>query len=101
MATLHELKTWPEYFEEVKNGNKTFEFRDNDRDFEVNDLIILKEWKPNEHMPHVGYYTGREITVKITYVLSEGFGLPYGKAILSICSVELPTDERSDATSAK
>ena len=30
----HDLKTWPEYFAEIANGNKTFELRKNDRDFE-------------------------------------------------------------------
>ena len=40
----HELKTLPEYFEQVWNGNKRFELRKNDRDFQENDILILKEY---------------------------------------------------------
>jgi hypothetical protein len=90
---VHELKTWPEYFQEVKNGNKNFEFRDNDRDFKVGDTVILKEWKPNEWTPHVGNYTGDEITMRISYVLTEGFGLPFGKAIISLLPESVATPE--------
>ena len=34
---VHELKCWPEYFEAVISGAKTFEVRKNDRDFAVRD----------------------------------------------------------------
>jgi len=42
---IHELKTWPEYFEEILTGKKTFEVRKNDRDYKVGDTLILKEFK--------------------------------------------------------
>jgi len=38
----HFLKTWAEYFEAVKSGNKTFEVRVNDRDFKVGDILVLR-----------------------------------------------------------
>lgn len=61
---IHELKILPEYFLEVVNGNKTFEVRKNDRDFQIGDYVTLREYniETNE-------YTGRQINVKITYVL--------------------------------
>lgn len=34
---IHELKILPEYYEEVKCGNKNFELRKNDRDYKVYD----------------------------------------------------------------
>jgi hypothetical protein len=51
----HELKTDPYVFEEVFKDNKTFEIRYNDRNFEVNDILILKETK----------YTGDEVNYRV------------------------------------
>lgn len=57
----HELKIDPEYFVEVCLENKTFEIRKNDRDFKVDDLLILAEYSDGE-------YTGRGVLVGITYI---------------------------------
>lgn len=38
----HELKLDVKYFDEVKDGNKNFEIRKNDRDFKVGDILELK-----------------------------------------------------------
>lgn len=40
----HELKILPQYYEEVKAGNKNFELRKNDRDYMEHDTVILKAW---------------------------------------------------------
>ena len=62
----HSLKTVNPYFEAVWQGLKTFEVRENDRDYKVGDLLCLKEWD------HKGErYTGREATVEITYILDD------------------------------
>jgi hypothetical protein len=59
----HNLKTWPDVFEATWNGSKTYEYRKNDRDFEVGDNVILEEFIP------VGErYTGRQIACIITYI---------------------------------
>jgi len=42
----HELNICPEYFEQMKNGTKTFEMRFNDRDYQVGDHLLLTEWDP-------------------------------------------------------
>ena len=60
---IHELKTWPEYFQEVDNGNKPFEIRKNDRGFEVGDELLLMEWNPETEA-----YTGRGIAKRVTYM---------------------------------
>jgi ASC-1-like (ASCH) protein len=36
---LHELKIKREYFNAIKSGEKTFEIRKNDRDFQVGDIV--------------------------------------------------------------
>ena len=40
----HELKIWPEYFDPVEAGLKTFEIRKNDRGFAMGDRLLLREF---------------------------------------------------------
>lgn len=42
----HELKIWPANYERVARGELTFQLRDNDREFQQGDTVILKEWDP-------------------------------------------------------
>lgn len=58
-----EKKIWPEYFEKVLNGDKTFELRLNDFEINQGDILILKEWSPETKD-----YTGREVEKKVGYV---------------------------------
>ena len=60
----HELKTWPVYFQEVYAGLKTFVVRFNDRNYQVGDLLELKEWDDI-----VQLYTHRSMLVKVTYII--------------------------------
>lgn len=73
----HELKIAPEYFEKVLSKEKTFEFRYNDRNYQIGDILNLKEYDNGE-------YTGRERYVEITYILQNFEGLQPDYAILSI-----------------
>ena len=59
---IHELKIQSEYFLAVINKTKTFEIRKNDRDFKVDDKIILREIDSH------GRYTGRSTYRRITYM---------------------------------
>jgi hypothetical protein len=73
---IHELKCWPEQFEEVFTGRKRVEIRRNDRSFKPRDAILLREWNPKS-----GSYTGREIGAEIVAVhvpnaAPEAFGFP-------------------------
>lgn len=76
----HELKTWPEYFIPISWGLKTFEIRKADRNFMIDDILVLKEYKPE-----LDFYTGNEIKVLVTYVLKGGqFGLMDGFVCMGI-----------------
>lgn len=77
----HELKILPEYYEEVALYRKTFEIRRNDRDYQVGDKLILKEY-------YKGKYTGREVTRYVSYIYhGDGtYGLPEGFCVMSIKS---------------
>ena len=77
----HELKTLPQYFEQVWSGNKRFEVRKNDRDFQLGDCLVLKEYQQD------GRYTKRLITCNISYVLKDFEGIEKGYCVLGIRSV--------------
>ena len=76
---IHALKIEPEYFEAIKNREKTFEVRENDRDFSVGDYLAL-----NEYLADTGQYTGRGIIVKVLYVLDDDKYCKFGYVILGI-----------------
>ena len=93
----HELKTWPEYFEMIKQGCKTFEIRRDDRDYKTGDTLVLLEYDP------VGKdYTTRYITCEVLGVndlcriQEEVFGIyfdpthfGYPLVIMSIGNIDL------------
>lgn len=58
----HELKVLPQYFKALWCGDKTFEIRLNDRNFQERDEVVLLEWNDEEA------FTGREINGFITYL---------------------------------
>lgn len=58
----HELKILPEYFQDIVSGIKTFEVRYNDRNYQVGDILILREWINDK-------YTGNCIEKKVIYIL--------------------------------
>ncbi len=80
---LHELKTWPEYFQLMVDGKKPFELRKNDRGFLKGQELLLREYDKNTKQ-----YTGRTLPRKITYVLkgeeAEAFGLKVGFCIMGL-----------------
>jgi hypothetical protein len=85
----HELKSWPSLFEAIQSQAKRHELRRNDdRDFEVGDLMLLREFDPDHDA-----YTGRTQLVRITYITSSKFPCALSEGVLAdghcILSVEL------------
>jgi hypothetical protein len=66
----HSLKSIPVFFQACWVGDKGFEIRKNDRDFQERDEVVLCEWDGAE-------FTGREIHGFIRYLTrfeqKEGF----------------------------
>lgn len=80
MMAQHDLKTWPPEFSAVLDGSKRFEWRKNDRGFEVGDTLRLQEWDPDRKQ-----YTQREVTVEVTHLLrGPRFEVPEGYVVMSI-----------------
>jgi hypothetical protein len=59
-----EKKIWPEYFEKIASGEKTFEVRLNDFETSPGDTLLLREWDRDKKE-----YTGRSIEKKVTGVM--------------------------------
>jgi hypothetical protein len=79
----HDLKTWPVPFQASWVGDKPWEFRRNDRDFQERDEVTLKEWDPAQQG---GEYTGREIEGFIRFIIRgpSPFGIPDGFCIFTV-----------------
>lgn len=76
----HTLKCWPAEFESIASGDKTAEVRRNDRGFNVNDTLYLREWDPR-----TGRYSEREMLASVKHVVLGGeWGLPPGLCVMSI-----------------
>lgn len=63
----HELKTWPEPFRGLFFIKKNFEIRKNDRDFNLGDLLYLREWDPVTKE-----YSDRYVIAEVTFIMHVG-----------------------------
>jgi hypothetical protein len=86
---IHELKCWPDSFQATAEGRKTHEVRRNDdRRFAAGDRLYLREWIPENGAGDGRSYTGRVLSVEVTYITGGGtFGLPSDVDVLSIKKV--------------
>lgn len=80
LAKTHSLKSWPNFFEKIREGVKTFEIRRDDRDFQIGDLLQLQEYDMSREL-----YSGNFLTMRISYLLrSPHFGLQDGYVAIGI-----------------
>jgi hypothetical protein len=90
--TEHDLKVWPEYFEALAAGKKTFEIRKDDRGYQRGDILILREY-----LPGPDEYTGFAVKREVSYILSGddvmgfAFGLRSGFVAMGLLPVS-PAD---------
>lgn len=83
----HVLKTWPNAFAAVKDGRKRFEWRADDRGFEVGDTLVLALYDPQDE--YKWYFNPErnrvpKLRVRVTYILRGLFGVPPGYCVMSI-----------------
>jgi len=83
MPQQHLLKIAPRYYEDIKQGVKTFEVRKNDRDYKVGDSLLFRAYENGEYInPDIG------VSAIIRYILQGGqYGISGDYVILGI----LPT----------
>ncbi len=74
----HNIKVLTPFYERLVTGQKPFEVRKDDRDYQVGDLLFLEEFDGKD-------YAGSTIVRKITYKLSGGqFGIKKGYCVLGL-----------------
>lgn len=74
---IRDLKIRPEYFKAIVHGDKTFEVRFNDWNYQEYYILYLRE--------HDGEnYTGRELSAEVTYLFDNHGYCKEGFVILSI-----------------
>lgn len=76
----HRIKCWPEYFDAIARGLKTFEVRKNDRDYRAGDLLAICEWDPQTRE-----FTGARRIMLVSYVLPGGqFGIDADYVVMGL-----------------
>jgi hypothetical protein len=70
----------------MRDGSKRFEYRKDDRGYQVGDVLWNREWEPPAHVSdqHRHGYTGREDRYRVTYKLAGRFGVPDGYCVLGV-----------------
>lgn len=91
----HNLKVWPEYWDALVSGEKTFEVRRDDRGFQVGDTLVLRKTalpRPLfEGSKALGspFTTGEEIRKRVLWILTGGqFGIEPGYVVMAIGPAE-------------
>ncbi len=76
-SRIHILKTWPQYFDRIVDGSKTWELRKDDRDYQQGDMLFLQEWSPESG------YSGR-VEERIVSLCLRGDCIPDGLVVMSL-----------------
>lgn len=81
-TTHHDLKISPKYYRNIESNRKRFEVQFNDRNFEVRDILNLRELVGGE-------YTERKITCEVKYILDNSDYCKEGYVILQINVIQI------------
>lgn len=93
MMRIHQLKCWPQYFDAIVSGEKTFEVRRDDRGFQRGDVIELQKCGENS----LGYDVMRDLDgnprhvarYRIGWILTGGqFGIEPGYVVFSLQALD-------------
>lgn len=80
---VHDLKCEFYSFAALQSGKKTFEFRKNDRDFQVGDELYEHRLEPDGKPSEGGRYD--RLRLRVTYILrGPDFGVPEGYCVMAV-----------------
>ena len=81
----HELKTWPTFFWATVAGHKRFDYRLDDRGFEVGDTLWYREWDPQTEK-----FTGYNLRLLVRSVWKDIPGVPHDFCIMDTTIIQAP-----------
>ena len=110
----HHLKTWPVFFRAIRDGEKAFDVREDDRGFAVGDELVLEEFRStgwdDQKGGFPGEHTGEVEVRRVGYILRGFHGLKPGWVVLGFVDdsraevdrlrARLNTPERHDFSAA-
>ena len=82
MNKTHKIKCIQPFYDAVLNGLKNFEIRYNDRDYKVGDEVLLMEYNPLTEI-----FTGKDILIRIDYLLSGSVYLKDGYCVFGFSRI--------------
>lgn len=85
--TEHKLKTWPNYWDAVARGDKTFEVRRDDRGFQRGDVLVLQKYEIGYgyHTEDGSRFKVKELRRRVTWILTGGqFGIEAGHVVMGL-----------------
>lgn len=81
----HELKIWPQHWQRVFDGTKTFEIRVNDRVFQKGDEVVLCPW-----CPETKNYLNKSPYCKITRQIGDVYPIDHERVVFSLLKICRP-----------
>ena len=91
MKKLHTIKVDHKFFDALTYGNKTAEFRKNDRDYEVGDILYQEEvMGEGDAMEKTGGWILQEVT---HIVHGPAYGIPDEYCMMSVKNIKYETTE--------
>lgn len=96
-AMTHVLKTWPEFYDAIARGDKTFEVRKNDRDYMTGDWLKLVRYDPDTLTT-----SGEPLYRRVTYVMHGGaFGLDSAYVVMGLAAAPSPVPDKGNVERAR
>lgn len=90
MSRTHRLKTLPQFWDRAQSGQKTFEIRLNDRDYQLGDILELQLFD-GKHYVQDGLSRSSPIKTirrRVAYILSHFEGLAPGYVAMAVEPIE-------------
>jgi len=78
----HVLKIHKQFLPRILSGQKTFEIRKNDRDFQVGDTLFLNEHNPDSEIQWAA--PGRQQSARVEVVYISSFAQQEGYVVMGI-----------------